>query len=89
MNELTQETENLNRAMILEAVELEAVKQGRLLVVAIGINKYVHWQELKNAVQDAIGVQQTLIDKLGFAAPIPPLLNEAATKEAIESLIED
>jgi Caspase domain len=89
MTELTQETENLDRAMILEAVEFEVVKQGRSLVVVIGINEYVHWQKLKNAVQDAIGLQQTLIDKLGFVAPIPPLLNEAATKEAIESLIED
>src|SRR4028119_107510 len=89
MTERTQETENLKRAMILEAVESEPVKQGRALVVTIGINKYVHWQELKNAVPDAIGLQQTLIDKLGFSAPIPPLLNEAATKVAIASLIED
>ena len=89
MTERTQETENLKRAMILEAVESEPVKQGRSLVVTIGINKYVHWQELNNAVQDAIGLQQTLIDKLGFSAPIPPLLNEAATKAAIASLIED
>jgi len=89
MTERTQETENLKRAMILEAVESEPVKQGRLLVVTIGINEYVHWQKLKNAVQDAIGLQQTLIDKLGFSAPILPLLNEAATKAAIASLIED
>ncbi|MEG4172023.1 MULTISPECIES: caspase family protein [unclassified Microcoleus] len=89
MTELTEEIENLDRAMILEAVEFEPVKQGRSLVVTIGINEYVHWQKLKNAVQDAIGLQQTLIDKLGFSAPIPPLLNEAATKAAIESLIED
>ena len=89
MTEQTQETENLKRAMILEAVESEPVKQGRLLVVTIGINEYVHWQKLKNAVQDAIGLQQTLIDKLGFSAPIPPLINEVATKVAIASLIED
>lgn len=89
MTERTQETENLKRAMILEAVESEPVKQGRSLVVTIGINEYVHWQKLKNAKQDAIGLQQTLIDKLGFSAPILPLLNEAATKAAIESLIED
>lgn len=89
MTELTQETENLDRAMILEAVEFEPVKQGRLLVVAIGINEYVYWQKLRNAVQDAIGLQQMLIDKLGFSAPIPPLINEAATKVAIASLIED
>ncbi|WP_333459551.1 caspase family protein [Microcoleus sp. Pol10D4] len=75
--------------MILEAVEFEPVKQGRSLVVTIGINEYVHWQKLKNAVQDAIGLQQILIDKVGFSAPIPPLINEAATKVAIASLIED
>jgi hypothetical protein len=89
MTERTQETENLKRAMILEAVESEPVKQGRSLVVTIGINKYVHWQELKNAKQDAVGFQHTLIDKLGFLAPIPPLLDSAATKDAIESLIEE
>src|SRR4028119_2099777 len=89
MTERAQETENLKRAMILEAVESEPVKQGRSLVVTIGINEYVHWQKLKNAVQDAIGLQQTLIDKLGFSAPIPPLLDEDATKAAIASLIDD
>lgn len=89
MTERTQETENLKRAMILEAVESEPVKQGRSLVVTIGIYEYVHWQKLKNAVPDVIGLQQMLIDKLGFSAPIPPLLNEAATKAAIASLIED
>ena len=89
MTELTQETDKLDRGMILEAVEFEPVKQGRALVVTIGLNEYVHWQKLKNAVQDASGLQQTLIDKLGFSAPIPPLLNEAATKVAIASLIED
>ena len=67
----------------------EPVEQGRLLVVVIGINEYVHWRKLNNAVQDAIGLQQTLIDKLGFSAPIQPLLNEAATRAAIFSLVED
>ncbi|HEY9833848.1 MAG TPA: caspase family protein [Stenomitos sp.] len=89
MTERTQETENLKRAMILEAVESEPVKQGRSLVVTIGINEYVHWQKLKNAVQDAIGFQQVLIDKLGFNAPIPPLIDSNATKAAITSLVED
>lgn len=69
--------------------EAESVEQGRSLVVVIGINEYVHWRKLNNAVQDAIGLQQTLIDKLGFSAPIPPLLNEAATRTAIFSLVED
>lgn len=69
--------------------EISDVPVGRFIVVVIGINDYANWQKLKNAVQDAIGFQQTLIDKLGFLAPIPPLLDQAATKDAIEALIED
>lgn len=34
----------------------EPVEQGRSLVAVIGINEYAHWQKLKNAVQDAIGL---------------------------------
>lgn len=89
-------TEQINETSDLEYrklgsvfTELEPVQQGLSLVVVIGINEYVYWQKLKNAVQDAIGLQQTLIDKLGFSAPISPLINEAATKTAITSLIED
>jgi len=80
---------NLERKLVPLETEIVDVPQGRLLVVVIGINDYVHWQKLKNAVQDAVGLQQTLIDKLGFSAPVPPLINEAATKAAINSLIED
>ena len=59
-------------------VESEPVEQGRSLVVGIGINKYTHWRTLNNAVQDALGMQQTLIDKLGFTAPIAPSIDSAA-----------
>ncbi|MEH2154042.1 caspase family protein [Nostoc sp.] len=89
MTNLTNKNSDLERKLVAVVTEIEPVKQGRSLVVVIGINEYVHWQKLKNAVQDAIGLQQTLIDKLGFSAPISPLLNEAATKTAITSLIED
>ena len=89
MTEEDDETSNLQRKLVPVITELEPVKQGRSLVVAIGINEYAHWQKLKNAVQDAVGFQQALIDKLGFVAPIPPLLDSAATKDAIESLIEE
>lgn len=91
MTEQIQETEKLERKMTVLDVEVqfEPVKQGRSLVVVIGINEYIQWQKLKNAVQDAVGFQQTLIDKLGFSAPIPPLLDSTATKKAIESLIEE
>ena len=59
-------------------VEHELVKQGRSRVVVIGINKYTHWRTLNNAVQDALGLQQTLIDKLRFTAPIAPSIDSAA-----------
>jgi uncharacterized caspase-like protein len=90
MTEQINETSNPEyRKLGTVFTELEPLQQGRSLVVVIGINEYVHWQKLKNAVQDAIGLQQTLIDKLGFSAPIPPLLNEDATRAAIFSLVED
>jgi len=88
MTEKANEIAQAKRGFVYED-EPESVKQGRSLVAVIGINDYVHWQKLKNAVQDAVGLQQTLIDKLGFSAPVPPLINEAATKAAINSLIED
>lgn len=37
--------------------EFESVDKGRSLVAVIGINEYIHWQKLKNAVQDAIGLR--------------------------------
>ncbi|MEH2253158.1 caspase family protein [Nostoc sp.] len=89
MTNSTNENSDLERKLVAVVTEIEPVQQGRSLVVVIGINEYVHWQKLKNAVQDAIGLQQTLINKLGFSAPISPLSNEAATKLAITSVIED
>lgn len=89
MTNPTNETSDLQRKLVADVTELEAVQQGRSLVTVIGINEYIHWQKLKNAVQDAIGLQQTLVDKLGFLTPLSPLINEAATKAAITSLIED
>jgi Caspase domain len=82
---------NSNDERGLKAVvpEVEPIEVGRSLIVVIGINDYVHHNKLKNAVQDAIGLQQVMIDKLGFSAPIPPLLNTAATKDAIYALVED
>src|SRR5690349_8648027 len=65
------------------------VPQGRNVVVVVGIDDYQHWPKLHNAVKDALGMQQILEDKLGFRAPFPPLLDEAATREVITRLIED
>lgn len=89
-------TEPSNEASTLEfrtlnpvVIEPGPVKQGRSLVVVSGIDKYAHWRTLNNAVQDALGLQQTLIDKLGFTAPIAPLIDGAVTQKAIEALVEE
>jgi hypothetical protein len=89
MTEQLNETTALERKLVPFKTEIADVPSGRSLIVTIGINNYTNWQKLKNAVQDAVGFQQTLIDKLGFLAPIPPLIERAATRDAIESLIED
>ena len=62
---------------------------GRLVLVTIGIDNYQHWQQLSNAVSDAVGMQRALVEKAGFTLPVAPLINEQATKDAIESLLED
>jgi uncharacterized caspase-like protein len=89
MTEQSNEIPELERKLVAVITELEPVQQGRSLVLVIGINEYLHWQKLKNAVQDACGFQQTLIEKLGFIAPIKPLINGAATKDAIETLVSE
>jgi Caspase domain len=61
----------------------------RKLVVVVGIDEYKALPTLRCAVSDAIGVQDLLVKQFGFEAPIPPLTNAAATKPAIEALIED
>jgi len=66
-----------------------ATDTGRSIVVVIGIDDYRHWQKLRNPVSDAKGVQRVLKEKFGFVAPIPPLLNEAATKASILNVVDD
>jgi formylglycine-generating enzyme required for sulfatase activity len=61
----------------------------RKFVVVIGIDNYVHLPRLRCAVNDALGFQALLVRHLGFEAPIPALTNGAATKPAIEAVIED
>lgn len=89
VTEPTDTTTHLQRKLLPVEIETEPVKQGRSLIVTIGVNDYAHWPKLKNAVQDAVGFQQVLVEKFSFQAPIPPLIDAAATRDAIESLIED
>ena len=62
---------------------------GRYVVAVIGIDDYTQWPRLHNAVSDAQGVVKLFAEKLGFLNPIPPLLNEAATADAITGLVQD
>jgi hypothetical protein len=61
----------------------------RRVVVVIGINQYKEWPQLKNAVNDAVGMSKTLQDKLGFVEIVHPLLDGGATRDAIQQLVED
>lgn len=81
--------ENLERKLTPVTTTEESVNQGKSIIVAIGINEYANWQKLQNGVSDALGFQQVMVDKLGFTAPIEPLINERATKDAIERLVEE
>lgn len=66
-----------------------AAPTGRAVVVTIGIDQYTHWRKLDNAVSDAVGFHEILTEKFGFEAPVPPLLNEKATGEAVMDLFQD
>jgi formylglycine-generating enzyme required for sulfatase activity len=69
-------------------VSLEQLLPRRHLVAVIGIDDYACLPRLRCAVSDALGMSKLFL-QMGFEAPIPPLLDRAATKPAIESLVED
>lgn len=91
MSETTDREHSIERKFVVEhtSQELEYVPQGKFLIISIGIDEYQNWPRLNNPVNDALGFQQTLVDKLSFSAPIPPLINTAATKDAIEVLVKE
>lgn len=62
---------------------------GRRLVVAIGIDEYKNWPKLGNATNDAIGFERELREKLGFQEAAAPLLNQDATRQALQHLVDD
>jgi uncharacterized caspase-like protein len=61
---------------------------GRNIVVVIGIDDYRHWSRLHNAVSDAAGAR-TLFRDLGFEEVVPPLVDGAATRAALDELVND
>ncbi len=63
---------------------------GSKIVVTIGIDDYQHLTPLRNAVNDATGVQRMFEEKLGYITlPDASLFNKQATQQAINELIKD
>jgi cysteine-rich repeat protein len=58
------------------------------VIAVIGIDDYIEWPRLGNARSDAMGVQQVFL-QLGFVEVTPPLLDRAATGEAMHRLVAD
>src|SRR5215510_13641524 len=61
---------------------------GRSVVAVIGIDRYATWPRLSNAVSDATAVSE-LFQRFGFTEAVLPLLDEAATCEAMWRLVTD
>jgi len=61
----------------------------RYVGAMIGIDKYIHWRKLENAVNDTEAITKILKDKWQFKFPFESLINEKATKSAIMSLVDD
>ena len=62
---------------------------GRKHIVTIGINSYQYLNPLRNAYNDAQSVQTFFVDRLGYNAPLEPLLDDRATQQAINSMVQD
>ncbi len=71
-----------------EATRARSSRAGRNVIAVIGIDRYQKWQRLNNAVSDARGALQAFL-RLGFEQVAPPLYDEAATSDAIRSLVRD
>jgi uncharacterized caspase-like protein len=67
----------------------EQVRHGHHYVVAIGIDHYQNWPVLSTAVNDAVGFAKLLTDQFGFEYAVDPLTEKNATRENIDSLVDD
>ncbi len=66
----------------------EGVPVGRKRIAVIGIDRYVNWPALSNAVRDAKGALR-LFEHLGFEPVGEPMLDNAATGAAIQAFVTD
>ena len=64
--------------------EITDTSKSKNFLMVIGINKYEHWPELNNAVNDAESVKEVLLGKYDFDnAETTVLINEDATRNNI------
>jgi uncharacterized caspase-like protein len=70
------------------AIRTPRSRGGRDVIAVIGIDRYRRWPRLSNAVNDARGALETF-SRLGFESVTAPLFDEAATADAIRSLVTD
>jgi uncharacterized caspase-like protein len=61
---------------------------GRSVIAVIGIDRYAEWPRLGNAVSDARAAAR-LFTGLGFEQVTAPILDEAATGDALRHLVTD
>jgi len=69
--------------------ESEPSRHGHHYVVAIGIDHYQNWPVLGTAVSDATGFAKLLTSQFGFEYAAEPLTERSATRDNINSLIDD
>jgi len=78
-----------DRDITPDALPCEGVlAEGRKVVVVVGIDRYRAWPTLNNAVSDAKGALRVFL-RLGFEQAMEPLIDEAATADAIRRLATD
>ena len=71
------------------ATEAGLTRHGHHYVVAIGIDHYQSWPVLGTAVSDATGFAKLLTSQFGFEYATEPLTEKNATRDNINSLIDD
>jgi hypothetical protein len=78
----------IQRGFQAVAVEVQP-GHGHHYVVVIGIDHYKNWPILGTAVSDATGFAKLLTGQFGFEYAVEPLTEQAATRDNINSLIDD
>jgi hypothetical protein len=80
------DSRTMHRDIELAPVPGPRVQPGRSVIAAIGIDRYAQWPRLANAVNDAVAASRLFL-RLGFVQITPPLLDHAATGDAIRRMV--